>query len=298
MDISDGASARGAVSLFVRGRKEAKAVKVAPQPVTVDASISCAPVDALGEYSADGSLLAMVEKDGVRVLRADGGVEVLSVPRPQVQALSLSPRGTFLLTWERLQEGEKDGNLRVWRVATGELACAWHQKVLGEKALWPAIKWSVDETLAYRLVTNEIHFFDGQQPTVAALHKLRIENVSQCSIEPTGAPHHVASFVPEKKGAPAQLRLWRHPDYGEGRFLSTKAFYKAEQVGGSTPRSATLSHARHAQAHAARKNTRRAQRARRARRTQPHTPRTAAHATHSRTRHTHPQGRPQCEPAT
>ena len=37
----------------------------------------------------------------------------------------------------------------------------WHQKVLGEKALWPAIAWSVDEEVAYRLVTNEVHFFDG-----------------------------------------------------------------------------------------------------------------------------------------
>ena len=82
---------------------------------------------------------------------ADGGATAFSVARPQVQALSLSPRGTFLLTWERLQEAEKEvGNLRIWRVATGELACAWHQKVLGEKALWPAIGWSVDEELAYR----------------------------------------------------------------------------------------------------------------------------------------------------
>lgn len=231
LDVSDAAKPSAVpISLFVRGKAVGKCVNVTPLPAADDPAIQCAPVDALGEYSADGSALAVVEKDGVRVLRADGGAVLLSTPRPQVQALALSPKGTFLLTWERLQEGEQAGNLRVWRVATGELACAWHQKVLGEKALWPAIHWSIDEAIAYRLVSNEVHFFDGQQPTHEATHKLRVENILQCSIEPTGAPHHVASFVPEKKGAPAVMRLWQHPDYGEGRFLASKSFYKADQV--------------------------------------------------------------------
>ena len=146
---------------------------------------------------------------------------------PGARALS---KGTFLLTWEKLKDGEEEGNLRIWRVATGELQVAWHQKVLGEKALWPAIHWSCDEELCYRLVTNEVHFFDGRSPTREAAHKLRVENIQQCSIEPTVAPHHLASFVPEKKGAPAVLRLWKHPDFGEGRFLASKSFYKADQV--------------------------------------------------------------------
>lgn len=221
IDVSDAVPTGGPITLFVRGKAGqsslGKSVKVAPQPVAEEPSIRCAPVDALSEYSADGSLLAVVEREGVRVLRTDGA-EAFSTPRPQVQAISLSPRGTFLLTWERQQADEPDvGNLRIWRVATGELACHWHQKVLGEKALWPAIGWSVDEELAYRLVSNEVHFFDGQAPTQAAVQKLRVENVAQCSIEPTGAPHHIATFVPEKKGAPAVLRLWKHGDYGEVR---------------------------------------------------------------------------------
>ena len=230
VDVTDGARAAPPISLFVRGRAAGKAVRVTPLPPKDDSAITCSPVDALGEYSADGSVLAVVEKEGVRVLRAEGGAELFSIPRPQVQALALSPKGTFLLTWERLKEGEELGNLRVWRVATGEVACAWHQKVLGEKALWPAIHWSTDEELAYRLVSNEVHFFDGQNPSHEASHKLRVPNILQCSIEPTSAPHHVASFVPEKNGAPAVLRLWQHPDYGEGRFLATKAFYRADQV--------------------------------------------------------------------
>ena len=231
VDVSDPTpSTSPPISLFVRGKSGGKGVRVTPLPASDDKSLACMPVDALGEYAADGSCLGVVEKDGVRVLAADGGKVLFSTPRPQVQALALSPKGTFLLTWEKLVEGEEQGNLRVWRVATGEVACGWHQKVLGEKALWPAIRWSIDEEICFRLVANEVHFFDGQKPTRESTHKLRVENIMQCSMEPTGAPHHVASFVPEKKGAPAQLRLWQHPDYGEGRFLASKAFYKADQV--------------------------------------------------------------------
>ena len=152
------------------------------------------PVQRAEFNSADGRLLAVVEEAAVRVLDAESGAEVMSVPRPQVQALSLSPKGSFLLTWEKLVEGEKTGNLMVWATATGELVTHYVCKVLGEKSLWPLLKWSDDEAVAYRLVSNEMHFFDGHAPTQQAVHKLRVEGIMQCSIEPTGAPHHVATF--------------------------------------------------------------------------------------------------------
>lgn len=222
------------INLFLRGRQAAKQLTVAGKP-TVDASITCRPIDTLAQYSADGSLLGCIETDGVvRVLRADGGAQVFSTQRPTVQALSLSPRGTFLLTWERISvgmdAGAVNGNLRIWRVATGECICSWLQKVLGEKSLWPAIAWSVDEQVAHRLVKDEVHFFDGHAPTQAPTHRLRIADVAQCSLEPTVGPHHVATFVPENKGAPAVLRIWNHPDFGEGRFVTSKSFFKASEA--------------------------------------------------------------------
>ncbi len=90
--------------------------------------------------SADGRLLAVVEEEAVRVLDAESGAVVMTIPRPQVQALSLSPKGTFLLTWEKLTEGDKTGNLMVWATATGELVTHYVCKVLGEKSLWPLLK--------------------------------------------------------------------------------------------------------------------------------------------------------------
>ena len=51
-------------------------MRVTPLPVTEDPTIKCQPVDALSEWSADGHFLAFVEKEGVRVLKADGGAQV------------------------------------------------------------------------------------------------------------------------------------------------------------------------------------------------------------------------------
>ena len=218
-------------TLLLRGKAACKLVRGPDAAGATVEAVQCQALDTRAESnSADGRLLAVVEAEGVRVLDASSGAVVMSQPRPQVQALALSPRGTFLLTWEKLVEGSETGNLMVWATATGELVTHYVVKVLGEKSLWPLLKWSSDEAIAYRFVNNEVHFFDGQAPTQQAQHKLRVENIAKCELAPGGAPHHVATFVPEKKGAPAVVRLWRHPDFGEGRFLASKSFYKASEV--------------------------------------------------------------------
>ena len=40
-------------------------------------------------------------------------------------------------------------------------------------------RWSDDEAVAYRLVSNEMHFFDGHAPTQQAVHKLRVEGIAK-----------------------------------------------------------------------------------------------------------------------
>lgn len=147
-----------------------------------------------------------------------------------VRALCFSPLGTFLLTWQKLCEGAEAGNLQIWRISTGELACHFAQKLLGEKSAWPAVRWSDDEAVCCRMVTNEVHFFDGQAPTQTPQHKLRVERVAQFALAPGGGPCKVATFVSEHKGAPAVVRLWQFPDFGEGRFVASKTFFKASEV--------------------------------------------------------------------
>ena len=82
-----------ACDLLVRGRAACKALRGPPAVGALDA-IACKPLDTRAEYSADGRFLAVVEEGALRVLDAVSGAVLLDQPRPQVQALSLSPRGS------------------------------------------------------------------------------------------------------------------------------------------------------------------------------------------------------------
>ena len=131
-------------SLLLRGKGACK-MMYGPPRIEPNEAIRCNFTDARAEMSADGRRLAVVEGDTVRVLDAQSGVELRAQPRPGVQALSISPLGTFIVTWEKLAEGATSGNLRVSSVETGELVAHWMQKVLGDKSAWPAVTWSDDE---------------------------------------------------------------------------------------------------------------------------------------------------------
>ncbi|EOD34332.1 hypothetical protein EMIHUDRAFT_52343, partial [Emiliania huxleyi CCMP1516] len=189
------------------------------------------------ELSPDGKWLAVVEAEALRVVDLSSGEEAFSLPRPSVRALAFSPRGTYLLTWEKLSEGVAE-NLRLWRTADGAFVCGWAQKLLGEKWQWPALRWAADESFFARALPRpsptrpapaspQVHCFDGAAPSQTVAQRLRVPGVSNFAIAPAGSPPLVATFVPEGKGAPATVRLWRHGDYGEGRFLASKTFFKA-----------------------------------------------------------------------
>mmetsp|Transcript_991 Transcript_991/g.2956 ORF Transcript_991/g.2956 Transcript_991/m.2956 type:complete len:351 (+) Transcript_991:22-1074(+) len=220
--------------LFLKSK--AKAQLQSPAGGTARDAVRCAPIDEVwtsgrpgAELSGDGKWLAVVEADALRVVDLSSGEEAFSLPRPSVRALAFSPRGTYLLTWEKLSEGVAE-NLRLWRTAGGAFVCGWAQKLLGEKWQWPALRWAADESFFARAVSNEVHCFDGAAPSQTVAQRLRVPGVSNFAIAPAGSPPLVATFVPEGKGAPATVRLWRHGDYGEGRFLASKTFFKAAEA--------------------------------------------------------------------
>jgi len=223
--------AASAMQLLLRSRAKTQVVTTGPKGVTPNDAVICSPVETLVEMSPDGRFLAVVQADALRLIELASGTEVFSLPRPAVRALSFSPRGTYLLTWEKLVEGEGD-NLRLWRCSDGAFVVGFMQKVLGEKWQWPALRWSSDETVYARAVSNEVQFFDGSAPSNAVAHRLKVERVNHFALAPAtaGSPPLVATFVPEVKGAPATVRLWRYPDFGEGRFLASKTFFKASEA--------------------------------------------------------------------
>jgi uncharacterized protein with WD repeat len=81
------------------------------------------------EFSGDGKLLVLVKtSSGFAVRDADSGAVVTEVTNPGVHAVSWSPLGSHLLTWQRPQKDSDLGNLIVWDVATGKEVARFNQK--------------------------------------------------------------------------------------------------------------------------------------------------------------------------
>jgi len=115
------------------------------------------------EYcEVDGSRLALLTAEGVLVLDTDSGAKVASINRPGVVRAYLSPKGSFLLTCERWQPGNQEGNLIVWRVSDQQRVFQVTEKNLREST-WPLVKWTQDEAIAAHMVTNNVHMYDGHK---------------------------------------------------------------------------------------------------------------------------------------
>lgn len=89
---------------------------------------------------------------------SSGSSEPFFADTKNVQMMNLSPKGAYLLTWERWYENQREDNLRVWETATGRLAASLTQKALKREA-WPNLQWTPDESFAALHTTNEVRFF-------------------------------------------------------------------------------------------------------------------------------------------
>jgi translation initiation factor 2A len=141
-----------------------------------------------------------------------------------IQLAKCSPRGSFLLTWERPSKDDSNnnnnnGNLKVWDANTGTLLTSYSCK----KATLSTVQWTYDEQFAFHCVTNEIHVYSTNNWKVR-VGKIRCEGVSSFSlpvvkgVDPTtnnsrGEEKYLLTvFVPGIKGKPARVDLLRYPD--------------------------------------------------------------------------------------
>ena len=129
--------------------------------------------------------------------------------------LAFSPRGSFIITWERpgkAAEGNATKNLKVWPLsaATVDAARSGRNEDGREKdAPTPVgsfvqrsqtgwnLQYTSDERYCARAVTNEIHFFESRDLTVV-WNKLRAEGLSDFALS-AGEKQSVAVFIPERK---------------------------------------------------------------------------------------------------
>jgi translation initiation factor 2A len=154
-------------------------------------------------YSPCGTYFAWAANEGVTVIAASGGNVVAHLPIPNVYELGFSPRGSYLITWERPSKdeaGDAVKNLKVWRTVEN-VAEGAERQVVGKFVQRSQTGWNLqytfDEKYCARTVTNEVQFYEsGNLGTV--WNKLRAEGVTDFQISP-GQNHSIAVFIPERK---------------------------------------------------------------------------------------------------
>jgi len=143
-----------------------------------------------------------------------------------IQLAKCSPRGSYLLTWERPSKlddnNNNNGNLKVWSAANGALLQSFSCK----KATLETVQWTHDEQCVFHCVTNEIHIYAAND--WKRVGKVRSQGVASFSLpinkgidpnaavksgeETTKKKYLLTTFVPGIKGKPARVDMLRYPD--------------------------------------------------------------------------------------
>lgn len=163
----------------------------------------------------------------------------LELPVAKAIELDFSPHGTYLTTWERpLKRDEGEGrvswskNMRVWNASSGQLVGEFERRQLDGCFF----QFTEDEAYAVRQVSTELHVFDARAFDRGVIGRVRVEAVGAFSVGP-GARPAVALFTPEKKGAPAFVRVYTLAAMLEAASptataatTAQKSFFKADKV--------------------------------------------------------------------
>ena len=233
------------IELYTLPSKDQEAVAPEERPFLLKGSST------LQTFAPDGSCVYVHQQSvGVSKCLLDSNDNTVVSPflkdSKGVQMLSVSPRGTYLLTWERLSSSDASHrNLRVWSGRTGQLLHGFVQKNLKRDA-WPYLQWSHDEKHAFLLVTNEIRVYPGDafatkatgEEEVRFVDKMRCPGLTTMSVpvRATTSSYLVASFVPKTKDKPARASLHRYPttsatpNASSYPALATKSLFQAEEV--------------------------------------------------------------------
>ncbi|KAI9258737.1 eukaryotic translation initiation factor eIF2A-domain-containing protein [Phascolomyces articulosus] len=178
------------------------------------------------QYSKYGHTYAYATNESVKVFDAATLAQRCEIKQANVVDLWFSPQGSYLATWQRptkLEDGSGSRNLLIWDAIKGEQIAEFSQKQLNN---WN-FQWTDDEKYCARMVTGEVQFWESKNAGKAVWARLKLEGVAKFSLSPGKAPA-VAVFIPERKGAPAIVRMYSIPNFNQA--LSNKTFYKADSV--------------------------------------------------------------------
>lgn len=184
-------------------------------------------------YSPDGRFFAWASPENVTVVDASVGHVITTLPAEAVYELGFSPRGTYIITWQRPSkdaDGNATKNLKVWRTIDNSAGADGERAVVGKFVQKNQTGWNLqytpDEKLCARRVTNEVQFFESENLSVV-WNKLHVDNVQDFALSP-GKTHSIAVFVPEHKGQPASVKVFVVPQFNAP--VSQKTFFKGDKV--------------------------------------------------------------------
>lgn len=146
---------------------------------------------------------------------------------PNVLASTISPRGTYLQTFQK-SSSPQDKNVVLWEIGSGKDVYRVFQKNM-TKTTWPSIHFSSNENIACRLATNEIQFFDTGDFSKGIAYRIRIPGIA--AVELSKAPgSFVAAFVPEAKGIPASIQLFACDKDAQAQPVARRSFFRCSTV--------------------------------------------------------------------
>ncbi|KAI6779920.1 Eukaryotic translation initiation factor 2A-like protein [Emericellopsis cladophorae] len=184
-------------------------------------------------YSPCGRFFGYASSEAVTVVDASKGSQVLYLPLLNVYEIGFSPRGTYVITWERPskdENGDATKNLKIWRTSedgvAGEDKTPVGSYVQKQQGNWN-LQYTADEKYCARLVTNEVQFHESHD-LITVWKKLRVEGASNYALAPGSQNHAVAVFVPERKGQPAAVKVFNVPMFDSP--ISQKTFFKGDKV--------------------------------------------------------------------
>lgn len=180
-------------------------------------------------FSADGAYIAYCNGQSLKVLNVANGDTIFEVPKQRTAEVFFSSMNTYLATYEAFfttpQDPKGNNNYEIFNLKTGNLM---KSMILKKQFGW-APKWTVDEQLCAKCVSNEIQFY-GADELGTATKKLYLQGVSDFSISPGPTPYFVATYCQGKKGNPSFVRLFQYPNFDDGQALANKSFFKADKV--------------------------------------------------------------------
>ncbi|XP_047341298.1 eukaryotic translation initiation factor 2A [Impatiens glandulifera] len=178
-------------------------------------------------FSEDGSKLLVVKPDSrISIQDCKTLKEIKSFEVPNLLGYTLSPCGTYLQTFQKASTPQEK-NVTLWKVENGVSVYQHFQKNMN-KTTWPVIRFCSDESVACRMATNEVQFFDGADFSKGIVHRLRVPGVA--AVELSKSPgSHVAVYVPESKGVPASVQIFPSGNSGS-QPVARRSFFRCSSI--------------------------------------------------------------------